>query len=114
MCQQHKTYLGRDNRSRGAYLALQCANLEPLESLASLVTMADILKRLRSVLTCNVKKDLLTAADKTCGSARAQCPKGEADVGNPQCKVGERIAREHARKSEPVTYGCSSTNLEVS
>lgn len=58
----HAPVSGTEGRSGGpAYIALQNANLELLQRLAGLVTVADILKGLGGVLAGNIEKDLLTA-----------------------------------------------------
>ena len=45
-----------------AYLALELTNDQGVESLAGLVTVANILKGLGGILTANVEQDLLTTA----------------------------------------------------
>lgn len=57
--------------SKGAYVALQSANLELLKRLAGLVAVTDILEGLGGILTADVEKNLLaTTIRKTAGLAR--------------------------------------------
>lgn len=56
------TPCGRD-RLDGTYLTLQLANLHGAQELPGLVTVADVLEGLRSVLARNVKQDLLATAE---------------------------------------------------
>lgn len=53
------------------YTALQVANVELVEGLAGLVTVADILKGLGGVLATNVEDDLLTTTIVGAWSAMA-------------------------------------------
>ena len=51
----------RTKKRRGdAYLALELTNNQSIESLAGLVTVANILEGLSGILTANVEQNLLT------------------------------------------------------
>lgn len=57
--------MGDTKGGKHAYLSLQCSHEQRFQSLASLVTVADIFESLGCVLSGNVQQDLLTAAAET-------------------------------------------------
>lgn len=56
---------------RDAYLALQRANKQPIQDLARLVRVANVLKRLGAVLAADIEHNLLTTAVTMSAYARS-------------------------------------------
>ena len=54
--------VGVSTEKRNVYLALQCANKQPIQNLARLVRVANVLKRLGAVLAADIEHHLLTTA----------------------------------------------------
>lgn len=90
------------------YTALQVANVELVEGLAGLVTVADILKGLGGVLATNVEDDLLTTTIVGAWSAMALPNRKTRGAEGGNRSQGETL---WGIEEWECTYGCSSINL---
>lgn len=105
--QPGQPWIGEIMGTKHAYLSLQGSHKQRFQSLASLVTVADIFESLGCVLSGNVQQDLFTTAAETeyyqyIGRHKHAICRGEKSFGAiRQRQVG-------------TTYGCSSTNFAQS
>lgn len=100
----------------GAYLALQIANVQLLQSLAGLVAVADILESLGGILAGDIEQNLLA----TTGDGKTQSQQlvilQDSLPYSTSCLRGPRkkrrgIAVDALAGKAGRTYGCSSMNL---
>jgi hypothetical protein len=63
--------VGVNAGKRDVYLALQRANKQPIQDLARLVRVANVLKRLGAVLAADIEHNLLTTAVTMSAHARS-------------------------------------------
>lgn len=102
---------------RDVYLALQRANKQPIQNLARLVRVANVLKRLGAVLAADIEHHLLTATATMSAYARSVAlPPGRTPPCAPSAQWrGDRVkgsGGESTRHGQgKQTYGCSSTKL---